>query len=129
MGTTMQTLVEAAREAQATAYTVRSGYAVGAAVETADGIFTGFNIEHSSYTNDLHAEEVAVATALEHGMRHITAIAVSSSARDGITPCGTCRQFLYEFAPEDLPVYCDEGDSVTEYRLGDLLPAYGRPDT
>ena len=48
---------------------------------------------------------------------------MTSAARDGVTPCGMCRQTLTEFADDDLPVICDEGDGETsEYTLGELLP-------
>ncbi|MFC7154606.1 cytidine deaminase [Halomarina halobia] len=116
-------LVELAREALADAYVPYSGYRVGAALETADGtVYTGCNIENANYSNSLHAEEVAVAEAVKNGHAEFTRIAVTSGARDGVTPCGMCRQTLVEFCGEDLPVLCDEGDSIREYALGDLLP-------
>ncbi|WP_254544416.1 cytidine deaminase [Halomarina pelagica] len=116
-------LVERAREALAAAYVPYSEYRVGAALETADGtVYTGCNVENANYSNSLHAEEVAVAEAVKNGHAEFARIAVSSGARDGVTPCGMCRQTLAEFSEDDLPVFCDEGDSIREYALGDLLP-------
>jgi cytidine deaminase len=125
-------LVEAAREALSAAYVPYSEYRVGAALLTADGtVFTGCNIENANYSNSLHAEEVAIAEAVKEGHHEFAAIAVSSGARDGVTPCGMCRQTLAEFCDEALPVYCDEGHdgdetdssaTIAEYALGDLLP-------
>ena len=116
-------LIERAREATAQAHVPYSEYRVGAALETSDGtLFTGCNIENANYSNSLHAEEVALAEAIKQGHREFAQIAVSSSEHDGVLPCGMCRQSLTEFCDEDFRVLCDEGDSVAEYRLGDLLP-------
>ena len=117
-------LVAAARDAAAESYAPYSEYRVGAAIETGDGtVYTGCNYEVSNYSNSLHAEEVALVGALGDGHRSFRALAVSSSERDGVTPCGMCRQTLAEFAADDLVVVCDEGDGETsEYTLGELLP-------
>ena len=121
----MDDLIVAAREALAAAYAPYSEYAVGAALETADGsVYTGCNVEIANYSNSLHAEEVAVGTAVSDGHRSFERLAVTSTARDGLTPCGMCRQTLAEFAGADFPVVCDEGTGTdpTVHRLGDLLP-------
>jgi cytidine deaminase len=116
-------LVDAARDALEAAYVPYSEYRVGAGLRTDDGtVYTGCNIENANYSNSLHAEEVAVAAAVRDGYHEFDALAVSSGVRDGVTPCGMCRQTLAEFCAVDLPVYCDEGDSVTAYELGDLIP-------
>ena len=78
-------------------------------------------VENANYSNSLHAEEVAIGTAVRDGHREFTRLAVSSAARDGVTPCGMCRQTLAEFCDEDLPIYTD-GDEPREYTLGELLP-------
>ena len=120
----MDELIAAARDALEAAHVPYSEYRVGAALRTADGtVYTGCNIENANYSNSLHAEEVALAEAVKNGHREFDRIAVSSGVRDGVTPCGMCRQSLAEFAADDLVVACDEGgDAVTEYTLGELLP-------
>ncbi|WP_256403732.1 cytidine deaminase [Halorubrum salinum] len=120
----MDDLIDAARDALRDAHVPYSEYRVGAALRTADGtVYTGCNIENANYSNSLHAEEVAVAEAVKNGHREFDRIAVSSGVRDGVTPCGMCRQTLAEFAAADLVVVCDEGDGETsEYTLGELLP-------
>ena len=117
-------LIERAREALAEAYVPYSEYRVGAALRTADGtIFTGCNIENANYSNSLHAEEVAIGTAVAAGHREFDRLAVSSGVRDGVTPCGMCRQTLAEFCGDDLTIICDLGDEgIATYTLGDLLP-------
>ncbi|WP_142857187.1 cytidine deaminase [Salinigranum halophilum] len=116
-------LVDAAREVLADAYVPYSEYRVGAALLTGDGtVYTGCNIENANYSNSLHAEEVAIAEAVKNGHDDFERIAVSSGVRDGVTPCGMCRQTLAEFCDDDLVVVCDEGDERTAYTLGELLP-------
>jgi cytidine deaminase len=116
-------LVSAARDALDAAYAPYSEYQVGAALLATDGtVYTGCNVENANYSNSLHAEEVAVGSAVADGARTFEAIAVASTQRDGVTPCGMCRQTLAEFCDESFPVYCDEGDGVVTHRLGELLP-------
>jgi cytidine deaminase len=117
-------LVRRAREVLDRAHVPYSEYRVGAALRTRDGeVFVGCNIENANYSNSLHAEEVAVAEAVKRGHTEFDRIAVSSGARDGVTPCGMCRQTLAEFCDESFVVVCDEGgEETSEYTLGDLLP-------
>lgn len=119
-----QGLIEAAHTALTEAYAPYSEYRVGAAIETADGtVFTGCNIETANYSNSLHAEEVAIGKAVSGGHRGFRRLAVASSARDGVTPCGMCRQTLAEFCETELRVLCEAGDQIEAYTLGELLPA------
>ncbi|MFC7166153.1 cytidine deaminase [Halospeciosus flavus] len=116
-------LVAAAREALEEAYVPYSEYPVGAAIETVDGeVYTGCNLENANFSNSLHAEEVAIGSALRDGHRDFVKIAVTSERRDGVTPCGMCRQTLAEFCDDDFRVLCDEQEGLAEYRLGDLIP-------
>jgi cytidine deaminase len=126
-----ETLVQAARDVQESAYVPYSEYAVGAALGTTEGeVFVGCNLENANYSNTLHAEEVAIAEAFKNGQRSFAAIAVSSSERDAVTPCGMCRQTLAEFCDADFRVLCDAGeDGVREHTLGTLLPETIGPET
>mgnify|MGYP000675233945 CR=1 FL=1 len=120
----MDKLIEQAREAASESYTPYSEYPVGAAIRTADGtVFTGCNVENENHTNTVHAEVLAISNAVQAGYREFDAIAVSSGERDGVTPCGTCRQTLAEFCGDDLAVYCDEGEITATHTLGELFPA------
>ncbi|ESP88726.1 cytidine deaminase [Candidatus Halobonum tyrrellensis] len=116
-------LVSAARDALSEAYVPYSEYPVGAALETEDGsVFTGCNVENANYSNSLHAEEVAVGKAVSAGHDEFARLAVTSEARDGVTPCGMCRQTLAEFGDDDMPVVCDGETGLVAYTLGELLP-------
>jgi len=119
----MAQLLDAARDALGNAYTPYSGYAVGAALKTTAGaVYTGCNVEVANYSNSLHAEEVALGTAVADGHRTFNRLAVASSERDGVTPCGMCRQTLAEFCSPEFEVVCDAGETAETYRLGELLP-------
>jgi cytidine deaminase len=120
---TDEELVAAAREACERAYAPYSGYDVGAALLTRDGtVFRGCNVEMITFTNTIHAESGALGAAVAAGHREFDAVAVASGERDGVTPCGLCRQTLAELCDEDLRVLCDVGDGIEEWTLGELLP-------
>ena len=118
-----ETLTEQSRSVRQNAYAPFSGFAVGAALLVDDGqIFTGCNVENSSYGLTVCAERAAAVNAVSAGFTHFVAISISLS--DSPVPCGACRQFLYEFNP-DLICLLDQtenSDPPVCIRLGDLLP-------
>lgn len=94
------TLIQAASAARERAYAPYSGFAVGAAVLTAAGeIFAGCNIENAAYPLTLCAERVALFSAYAAGQREIAALAVVTPTDDVASPCGACRQVIFELAP------------------------------
>ena len=114
-------LLAAAAAARDRAYAPYSGYAVGAALECANGrVFTGVNVENASYGTAICAERVALFTAVSEGERDFIRLAVVSG---GVAPfpCGACRQVLAEFAPE-LTVLVRGAGAVAVRHLSDLLP-------
>ena len=116
-------LLEVAREAVERSYAPYSEYRVGAALVTGDGtVYTGCNVENANYSNSVHAEELALSKAVEEGHRSFDRVAVSSNRRDGVTPCGMCRQSLAEFCDGEFRVVCEGGDEPASYTLGELLP-------
>ncbi len=116
-------LLEAARVGVERSYAPYSEYRVGAALATADGtVFTGCNVENANFSNSVHAEELALSKAVEAGHRSFDTLAVSSARRDGVTPCGMCRQSLAEFCEEDFRVVCEGDPDPVVYTLGTLLP-------
>ena len=111
------------------AYCPYSHFPVGAALECADGtVFTGCNIENAAYSPTICAERTAVAKAVSEGHRDFVRIVVAGRSKDFCVPCGVCRQFMKEFAP-DMQVIClnGKGDAL-ELTLRDLLP-YGFDST
>lgn len=117
------TLLERSREAIERSYAPYSEFYVGAAILTTDGtVFTGCNIENANYSNSIHAEELALSKAVEAGHRRFDSLAVSSDRRNGVTPCGMCRQSLSEFCDSDFRIICEGDGGPAVYSLGELLP-------
>ncbi|MCX8173871.1 MAG: cytidine deaminase [Thermoplasmata archaeon] len=113
-------LLDFAKDAMANAYAPYSGFVVGAAVLTADGmVFTGSNVENASYGLSICAERVAITKALSEGKKEFVAIAVVGRA--GVTPCGACRQFIYEFGAGIDVIYLNDGKTVVK-KISELLP-------
>lgn len=93
-----QELYKAALEAREKAYVPYSRFKVGAAVRTKDGrIFTGCNIENSSYGLTVCAERNAIFAAVGSGYRELEELCVVADTEDGVAPCGACRQVMCEF--------------------------------
>lgn len=123
-----QELIALAQSARERAYCPYSRFAVGAALECADGtVYTGCNVENAAYPVGLCAERAAAAAAVGGGHRDFVRIAVAGSGDAFCMPCGMCRQFLSEFAPE-LEVLCvNRRGEARKGKLSDLLPgSFGR---
>ena len=126
-----QALIRAAFEARTHAVAPYSHFAVGAALRSADGrVFTGCNIENAALTPTSCAERTALFSAVSQGVTRFTDIAVVGAKMGEVntlvtSPCGVCRQALYEFCGPSLNVIMakSEGDFI-EASLGELLP-YG----
>jgi cytidine deaminase len=112
----------AALQAAAHAYAPYSHLHVGAAGLTDSGtIVTGCNVENASFGLTLCAECGLVTDLHRHGGGHLVAIAVVDGDGSPLTPCGRCRQLLYEAGGASLIV--NETDTV-----GDLLPGAFGPE-
>jgi cytidine deaminase len=96
---------------------------VGAALKTKDGkTYTGCNIEAASFGLTICAERVAVFSALAAGARKFDEIAIVSSAEEPITPCGACRQVMWELCGDiKVSVYNQKGKRRS-FKLSQLLP-------
>lgn len=94
-------LIDAAREVREMAYAPYSNFKVGAAILARSGrVFTGCNVENSSYGGTCCAERVALFKAVSEGEREFIAIALVTEGEDLSSPCGICRQVLSEFGLE-----------------------------
>lgn len=99
-------LIKLAVQMKEKAYCPYSNYQVGAALLTAGGkLFGGCNVENASYPAGICAERTAAAKAVSEGETRFCAIAIAVSGDKFGYPCGVCRQFLCEFAEEDMIVY------------------------
>ncbi|XP_037709359.1 cytidine deaminase [Drosophila subpulchrella] len=104
----VQELLTAAFQVRQRAYVPYSGFKVGAAFRAKVGgqIFTGCNVENAAFTPGSCAERTALTKAVSEGVTEFSAGAVLAYEPDVFTtPCGVCRQFIREFADEDIPIY------------------------
>ena len=112
---------EAAAAAQR-AYAPYSQLSVGAAALVDDGrVVSGCNVENASYGLTLCAECGLVSDLHRTGGGRLVALAVVDGDGEPLTPCGRCRQLLYEAGGATLVV----NDETT---VGDLLPGAFGPD-
>ena len=122
-GSDATALIAAARRARLNAQARFSGFKVGAALETEDGlIVTGCNVENATYGLTLCAERVAVFKALSDGHTRFRRVAVVADASSPTPPCGACRQILWEFAGNVEVILANLTEETGRYRLVDLFP-------
>ncbi len=115
-------LYEMALKAREFAYAPYSGFKVGAAALTSDGIvFLGNNIENSSYGATVCAERVAIFKAVSEAKKNIVKIAIASDTEDFTYPCGICRQVINEFMPEG-EIILSNGNEIKVYKVSELIP-------
>lgn len=117
---TLKAEAHAAMEQATASY---SRFTVGCALLMEDGsIIRGANHENASFGATICAERSAIAAALSMGHRGIRAVCVTNATDTKITPCGICRQVIYEYG-SDIPVICtNKGGDHMIHSIGDLLP-------
>lgn len=116
-------LVERAVGARARALAPSSGFLVGAALLGKSGrVYDGINIENHTLNLGLCAERVALISALAAGEREFEALALAAQWEEPVTPCGACRQLLWEFAGDLTIVSKNIGAASETYSLAQLLP-------
>jgi cytidine deaminase len=119
-----QSLLKAAKAAMKKAHAPYSKFQVGAALLTTEGeVFTGCNVENASYGLTNCAERTAIFTAVAKlgSKMRIEAIAVVNNQGVPCSPCGACRQVIYEFGP-NAQVFFQGAKGWREMPITDLLP-------
>ena len=116
-----EALIENAVSMKNSARAPYSKYRVGAALAVENGkIITGCNIEISNYSLTCCAERVALFSAIAQGYEKFHAIAVATD--NGGSPCGSCRQVIFELCG-NIPVFIVDGNNdIKEYSSEELLP-------
>lgn len=115
-------LIKEATDALKFSRPLYSGFRVGAAVIGGSGkIYRGCNFENPSLMNSFCAEKLAILKALSEGEDRILAIAITSENGDYCFPCGSCRQFIFEFSPE-ASIYVNGKEGIKKYLISELLP-------
>ena len=123
MATTHDNLIAAASAARENAHAPYSNFRVGAAVRARSGrVFTGCNVENSTYGLTLCAERVAIFKAISEGERGFDAVAVVTDTDALTPPCGACRQIIWEFCGDAEVVLANLKGKVEVHRMSALFP-------
>lgn len=116
-------LVSLAKKELKNSYSPYSGFKVAAALITKNGkVYTGANIENSSYPATVCAERVALFKAISNGEREFEAIAIVCEKGDFCYPCGVCRQVISEFCDESFRIILEGNNIIKSHTLEELLP-------
>lgn len=123
----IELLLEAAQKATEHAYAPFSRFHVGAAILTEGGeIFTGCNVENSSFGLTNCAERTAIFTAVAAGAvtagLDLVAVAVVNREGAACPPCGACRQVIFEFGPKAVVIYRANSEKIVTTIAEELLP-------
>jgi len=118
----MNQLIKKAINARRKAYAPYSKFKVGAALVAANGkIYTGCNVENSSYGLTVCAERVALFRAVSEGVKKFKRLVIVADTKKPCPPCGICRQALYEFSPNLEVVMANTKGKTKIVKLGVLL--------
>lgn len=117
-------LVNTAIKAAEKAYAPYSKFRVGAAALDENGaVFTGCNVENASYGLTVCAERIALFKAVSEGAAPIKALAVVTLDAPGTcSPCGACRQVIYELAKNSVVLLADREGGFKEMTPAELMP-------
>ena len=117
-------LMDKAKDASQKSYSPFSRFAVGAAVMCTSGkIYSGCNIENSSFGLTICAERCAIFKAISEGEREILAVAIYSPNSDSCYPCGACRQVMFEFqGDKEISVVTENFGELEIKKLSYFLP-------
>ena len=116
-------LISRAHQAQKNAYAPFSLFKVGAALLTENGqIYSGCNVENSTYGATNCAERTAAFTAVCDGARNFQKIVVVTDSEEPLMPCGICRNVLFEFSPNMEIIAVGASGKTERAQLSTLLP-------
>lgn len=114
---------EAAKNARQFSHAPHSKFRVGAALIADDGsIWSGCNVEASSYGLTICAERTALVSAIAQGRKNFSHIIVCTDTDAPTPPCGMCRQMLYDFAPDAQVIMINLRGDEKKFSLKELLP-------
>ncbi len=117
-------LMRSAKSVMKNAHVPYSHFHVGAAILLTNGkIFSGCNVENASYGMTNCAERTAIFSAVaQMGPKiEIRAVAVTNAQGVPCSPCGACRQVIYEFGP-DATIYFQGSAGPKQAHITELLP-------
>jgi cytidine deaminase len=117
-------LLAAAKAAFDRAYAPYSSFQVGAALLGVDGkIYAGCNVENASYGLSRCAEQTAIQKMVSEGTRAFTKAVVYTLSSPPSSPCGACRQIMFEFGADAEVVMVNDKNETRVFTVSELLPA------
>lgn len=117
-------MIHHALEAAAQAYAPYSNFSVGACIRSENNhLFAGCNVENAAYNLGNCAETSAISAMISRGERKIKEVVIVGPHSTLISPCGGCRQRLYEFSlPHTLIHLCNKAGDHQTFSIEQLLP-------
>jgi len=120
--TSIGELIGIAKDVMKNAYVPYSNFKVGAALLTKSGkIYTGVNVENSSFGLTNCAERTAMFKAISEGEREFETLVVVADTEEPVSPCGACRQVMAEFGDFEVVLTNLKGD-IVQTSVNQLLP-------
>jgi cytidine deaminase len=123
MAKRLPNLIHAAQQVRLRARAKYSGFKVGAALETRAGkVYTGCNVENSTYGLSVCAERVTIWKALSEGETVFRRMIVVADSETLTPPCGACRQIIWEYCGDIQIVLSNLSGRRKSYRMSELFP-------
>jgi cytidine deaminase len=117
-------LIEAARQVREKAYAPYSGFKVGAALLADDGhVYQGCTVENAAYSLTNCAERTALFQAVSKGSRKFKAIVIFADTEEYCSPCGACRQVIFEFGQDIMVIQANKHGKYVISSIKELLPS------
>ena len=119
----IEALIQRAKDVIHNSYSKYSKFKVAAALCNSKGeIFSGVNVENKSYGLTICAERSAIFTSISNGSKDIETLVIYTPTEKPTTPCGACRQVIYEFSSTTRILCICDTDEVIDTCISDLLP-------
>ena len=124
MNKLIHTMINHAHHALKNAYAPYSKFTVAACICSEDEqLFTGVNVENSSYGLTICAERSAISQMIVAGVQTIKHIVVLAGTNELCTPCGACRQCINEFSTVNTHIHlCNKDQVLKTMTMDELLP-------
>lgn len=117
-------MIEKAYSALNNAYAPYSKFTVASCICTdKNNLYTGINIENSSYGLTVCAEACAICHMIVAGEKTIKSMVILAGTNLLCPPCGACRQRIHEFSSPDTQIHlCNKDTILQSLTINELLP-------
>jgi cytidine deaminase len=124
MDSAIKKMISTAYQALTRSYAPYSKFHVACCICTdKDNLYTGVNVENGSYSLCLCAEASAISAMVGAGEQHIKSAVILASSNLLCSPCGACRQRIYEFSTPDTQIHlCNKDSLLRSVSIDELLP-------